>query len=144
MDAPSASRQNSIGEVVPRQSTGYTELKKSRSVARFASGASPVDPDRTTGLAECVEKYLATREQELDPRTSVNIGSRSTGSRGYLKRKTIIHIRDMNVDHLETFKTAGLPKTMRTTTRRRLSQKFAAFSAPRFGGDGSRNISSTR
>ena len=39
----------------------------------------------------------------------------------------IIHIREMTVDNLETFKTAGLPKAMRMTTKATTFAKILCF-----------------
>jgi hypothetical protein len=76
-----------------------------------------VQGDSVTGapLAECVEKYLATREQELDPRTLGQHRLALERLSRFLEPQNVIHMREMTVDHLETFKTAGLPKKMRTS-----------------------------
>ena len=45
----------------------------------------------------------------------------------FLEAQNVIHIREMTVDHLETFKTAGLPKSMRTTTKATTFAKIRCF-----------------
>ena len=63
----------------------------------------------------------------------------------FLEAQNVCHIRDMTVDHLETFKTAGLPKEMADhDARPRPSQRSGAFSVPRFGGGGSKKRLSIR
>ncbi len=78
-------------------------------------------------LSECIEKYLATREQDLDARTLNQHRLALERLQRFLEARNIIHIREMTVDHLETFKTAGLPKPMRMTTKATTFAKIRCF-----------------
>src|SRR5208283_2745682 len=45
----------------------------------------------------------------------------------FLEAQNVIHLREVTVDHLETFKTAGLPKKMRATTKATTFAKIRCF-----------------
>jgi hypothetical protein len=98
------------GDIVPRQSTQFSDLK--RAEALRASLMAQVQTESMTGppLSECIEKYLATREQDIDARTLNQHRLALERLQRFLEAQNIIHIREITVDHLETFKTAGLPK----------------------------------
>jgi site-specific recombinase XerD len=70
---------------------------------------------------------LATREQELDARTLNQHRLALERLRRFLEAHKVVYIREMTVDHLETFKTAGLPKTMRMTTKAATFAKIRCF-----------------
>jgi hypothetical protein len=74
-----------------------------------ASLMAQVQTDSVTGppFSECIEKYLATREQDLDPRTLNQHRLALERLQRFLGAQNVVHIREMTVDHLETFKTAG-------------------------------------
>ncbi len=64
----SPGQPNSTGEVVPRQPTGYTDLKEAEGVraAYIAHFARDAKADEVHGptVAECAEKYIASRRHE--------------------------------------------------------------------------------
>jgi len=105
-----------------------------------------VQTDAVTGLpvSECIEKYLATREQDLDARTLNQHRLALERLQRFLEALKIIHIREMTVDDLETFKTAGLPKTMRMTTKATTFAKIRCFLRAAFRRGGSKRRSSIR
>lgn len=115
------------GDIVPRQSTQFSDLK--RAEALRASLMAQVQTDSVTGppLSECIEKYLATREQDLDARTLNQHRLALERLQRFLEAQNIVHIREMTVDHLETFKTAGLPKAMQMTTKATTFAKIRCF-----------------
>lgn len=115
------------GDIVPRQSTQFSDIK--RAEALRASLMGQVQPDSFSGppVSECVEKYLATREQDLDSRTLGHHRLALDRLARFLEAQNVIHIQEMTVDHLETFKTAGLPKKMRTTTKATTFAKIRCF-----------------
>jgi hypothetical protein len=75
------------GDIVPLQSTQFSDLKHAE-VLR-ASLMAQVGTDSVTGapLSECIEKYLATREQELDARTLNQHHLALESFRGFLRRR---------------------------------------------------------
>jgi integrase/recombinase XerD len=115
------------GDIVPRQSTQLSDLK--RAEALRASLMAQVETDSASGppLSECIEKYLATREQELDPRTLNQHRLALDRLQRFLEARDVVHIREITVDHLETFKTVGLPTSMRMTTKATTFAKIRCF-----------------
>ena len=115
------------GDIVPRQSTQSSDLK--RAEALRASLMAQVRGDEITGppLSECIEKYLASREEDLDTRTLGQHRLALERLQRFLANQSVTHIRDITVDHLETFKTSGLPKGARTTTKSTIFAKIRCF-----------------
>ena len=115
------------GDIVPRQSTQFSDLK--RAEALRASLIVQLQTDSVTGppLSECIEKYLTTREQDLDARTLNQHRLALERLERFLEAQNVVHIGGMTVDHLETFKTAGLPKAMRLTTKATTFAKIRCF-----------------
>ncbi len=83
------------GDIVPRQSTQFSDVR--RAEALRASLMAQVLTDSVTGppLSECIEKYLATREQDLDPRTLNQHRLALARLQRSLEAQNIIHIREM-------------------------------------------------
>jgi integrase/recombinase XerD len=115
------------GDVVPRQSTGYNDLKQAEALR--ASMLTQVRGDDVTGLpvSECIEKYLLSRKQDLDERTHNQHKLALDRLQRFLAAQGVLYIRQMTVDHLETFKTAGLPKDMASTSRATTDAKIRCF-----------------
>jgi site-specific recombinase XerD len=78
-------------------------------------------------LAECIEKYLTSRAQELNYRTLYQHKLALGRLQHYLEAQGVLHIQDITVDHLEAFKTAGLPKDMESTSRATTDAKIRCF-----------------
>src|SRR5262249_28155374 len=87
------------GDIVPRQSTQFSDLKSAEALR--GSLMARVQSDSVTGpsLSECIEKYLTTREQDLDPRTLNQHPLALHRLRRFLEAQKIVHIREMTVDH---------------------------------------------
>jgi integrase len=115
------------GDLVPRQSTRFSDLKKAEALRD--SLMVQVKGDQTTGpaVSECLEKYLVSREQDLDARTLSQHRLALDRLKRYLEAQGVLYIRNVTVDHLETFKTAGLPKDMAGTTRATTDAKIRCF-----------------
>src|SRR5215471_829643 len=88
-----------------------------------------VQADSITGppISECIDKYLATREQDLDARTLAQHRLALERLLRFVEAQNVAHMGHVTVDHLETFKTAGLPKGMRTTTKATTFAKIRCF-----------------
>jgi site-specific recombinase XerD len=102
-------------------------LKKAEALR--ASLMAQVRGDSITGppISECIEKYLATREQDLNARTLAQHRLALDRLQRFLEAQNVAHMGHVTVDHLETFKTAGLPKGMRTTTKATTFSKIRCF-----------------
>jgi integrase len=115
---------------VPRQSTGLSDLKQAEAFRdSLLASHKPASGDSTTGptVAECVEQYLVSREAELDTRTLSQHKLALGRLERHLAARGVVFIRQVTVDHLETFKHAGLPKEMKSTTRATTDAKIRCF-----------------
>lgn len=123
------------GTVVPRQTTGSSDPKQAEALRQ--SLLVQVKADEVNGLpvAECVQKYLDSREQDLDARTLNQHRLSLERLRNFLQAKGVLYIRQMTVDHLETFKTEGLPKEMASTSRATTDAKIRCFLRAAFRRD---------
>lgn len=57
------------GEIVPRQSTGETELRRAEAVRDSILRQTKNDVVHGAAIAECVDQYLASRKDEMSERT---------------------------------------------------------------------------
>ena len=96
------------GDIVPRQSTQSSDLKRAEALRASLMAQAQTDSDTGPPVSECTEKYLASREQDLDPRTLNQHRLALERLQRFLDAEKILHIREMTVDHLETFKTVGV------------------------------------
>ncbi len=115
------------GDLVPKQSTGFTDLKKAEALRDSLLVQAKGDDINGPTIAECIEKYLVSRERELDERTLGQHKLALERLQRFLEGQGLQYIRAMTVDHLETFKTAGLPRAMADTTRATTDAKIRCF-----------------
>jgi hypothetical protein len=92
-----------LAKSFPAKAHSSSDLKRGLRASLMAQ----VQTDALTGppLSECIEKYFATREQDLDARALNQHRLALQRLQRFLEAQNIIHIREMTVDHLETFKT---------------------------------------
>lgn len=119
------------GERVPRQPTGCTDLKEAEAVraahiAHFAKAAK-ADAVHGSTIAECAEKYLASRRHELGDKTLGQHKLVLDRLEKFCDSKNAVYMRDLTVDLLETFKTAGLPEDMADTSKATAVAKLRCF-----------------
>jgi hypothetical protein len=112
---------------VPKQSTGFSDLKKAEALRDSLLVHVKGDDINGPTVAECIEKYIVSRERELDERTLGQHRLALERLQRFLEGQGVQYIRSMTVDHLETFKTAGLPKHMADTTRATTDAKIRCF-----------------
>ena len=115
------------GDVVPRQSTGFSDLKQAEAMRDSILAQGKVEQKSGLPIAECVEKYLLLRAQDLDERTLSQHKLALERLRRYLEKQGVIYMQQMKVDHLEDFKTGGLPKSMASTSRATTDAKIRCF-----------------
>lgn len=119
------------GQPIARQSTGQTTCELAERVvnAKLARLAATSEPHEDHGftVAQCIEKFIESRSQAVGERTigqfRVALGRLQT----YLERQGIRYMLDVKADHLESFKTAGLPREMKSTTRSQTDNKIRTF-----------------
>lgn len=116
------------GDFYPRQTTGHRDLKQAEAMrdALLNQGRS-TDPSGNFPVAECIAKYLALREHDLDERTLYQHKLALERLSRYLERKGVLYIHQLKADHLESFKTEGLPKEMASTSRATTDAKIRCF-----------------
>ena len=87
------------GDIVPRQSTRFSDLKKTEALR--ASLMAQVQADSISGppVSECIEKYLATREQDLDARTLAQHRLALERLQRFLEAQNVAHMGHLTVDH---------------------------------------------
>ncbi len=119
------------GEVVPRQPTGCTDLKQAEAVraAHIAHFAKAAKADAVHGptIAECAEKYLASRRHELGDKTLGQHKLVLDRLMKFCESNNAVYMRDLSVDLLETFKTGGLPEDMADTSKATAVAKLRCF-----------------
>jgi integrase/recombinase XerD len=119
------------GDLVPRQATGCTDLKQAEGVraALINQQAKQTKGDAAHGptIAECAEKYLASRRHELGDKTIGQHRLLLERLRDFCEARNAIYMRCLTVDLLETFKTDGLPAGMADTSKATAVAKLRCF-----------------
>lgn len=119
------------GEVVPRQPTGCTNLKQAEAVraAHIAHFAKEAKADLVHGptITECAAKYLDSRRHEIGDKTLGQHKLVLNRLMKFCESNNAIYMRDLSVDLLETFKTAGLPEDMANTSKATAVAKLRCF-----------------
>ena len=114
------------GDLVPRQSTGFSDLKKAEALrASFLTGPT-ADQAQGDTLAACIEKYLASRQEEIGERTYQQIKLLLGRLSDFCASRGVYLIADLNVDLMETFKVSGLP-SLASTSRATSVAKLRCF-----------------
>ena len=116
------------GDSVPRQTTGFSDPVKAEAFrAAVLAEHSPLQPGDGVTVKDCVAKYLLSRNQDLDERTLYQHKLALERLQTFLEAQGVVYIRQLTVDHLETFKTAGLPTNMASTSRATTDAKIRCF-----------------
>lgn len=114
------------GDVVPRQTTGFRDLPQAEALrASLIAKHSPVSHGAT--IEECIEKYLASRRHELGERTYSYYRVVFRRLKDFCAAHGVLHMRDLTVDLLETFKTEGLPAGMKDTSKAKSVEKMRCW-----------------
>jgi integrase/recombinase XerD len=95
--------------VVPRQSTGFTDLAEAEGMRDALIAQSKSETARGPKVSECIEKYLASRQHELGEKTYSQTKLLLGRLKDYCERQGVYFARELKVDLLETFKVDGLP-----------------------------------
>jgi integrase len=95
--------------VVPRQSTGFTDLADAEAMRDALIAQSKNETVHGLKIGECIEKYLASRKHELGEKTYGQTKLLLGRLKDYCERQGVYFAREINVDLLETFKVDGLP-----------------------------------
>ena len=74
-----------------------------------------------------LEKYLASRDHELGSKTSGQYSIVFKRLQTFCEKHGVLHMSDLTVDLLETFKVEGLPKKMADTSKSTVVAKLRCF-----------------
>lgn len=95
--------------LVPRQSTGFTNLAEAEAMRDALIAQSKNDAVHGAKIADCIDKYLASRKHELGEKTYGQTKLLLGRLKDYCEKQGVYFAREINVDILETFKVDGLP-----------------------------------
>ena len=101
--------------VVPRQSTGLTDLAEAEAMRDALIAQSKNEAVHGSKLGDCIAKYLASRKHELGEKTYGQTKLLLGRLKNYCERQGVYFARELNVDLLETFKVDGLPNLADTS-----------------------------
>ncbi|MFL6451773.1 MAG: phage integrase SAM-like domain-containing protein [Bryobacteraceae bacterium] len=123
--------QTPSGDLVPRQSTGCSSLKAAEAVrsSLISQHSRKLGFDAAQGptIADCIAKYLASRQHELSEKT---IGQHRVVLNRLIKfceARGVFYTRTVKADLLETFKVEGFPEEMADTSKATAISKLRCF-----------------
>jgi integrase len=96
--------------VVPRQSTGFTNLADAEAMRDALVAQSKGETVHGAKISDCIQKYLASRKHELGEKTYGQHKLLLSRLQNYCERQGVFFTREISVDLLETFKVDGLPE----------------------------------
>jgi integrase/recombinase XerD len=94
--------------IVPRQSTGFTDLADAEALRNTLVAQSKSETVYGTRIPDCIQKYLASRRHELAEKTYGQHKLLLCRLQNYSERHGVYFMREITVDLLETFKVDGL------------------------------------
>ena len=116
------------GDVVPRQTLETSVLAEAEALrASYVAKYSDSTPSAGPTIQECCERYLASRRNELGERTFGYYEAFFKRLRDYCTARGATHMKHLNVDLLEDFKTDGLPSGNEDTTKSKAVEKLRAW-----------------
>jgi integrase/recombinase XerD len=95
--------------LVPRQSTGFTDLAEAEAMRDTLIAQSKSEMVHGFRIGECVQKYLASHKHELGEKTYGQYKLHLGRLQDYCERRGVYFMRELTVDLLETFKVDGIP-----------------------------------
>jgi integrase/recombinase XerD len=103
------------GDVVPRQSTGESDLRKAEAVCDSILREAKADPIHGVTITECVKAYLASRKDHISEKTLGQHRLVLDRLLTFCHTQNAAYMSDLTVDLLERFKVEGLPDTASTS-----------------------------
>ena len=101
--------------LVPRQSTGFTDLAEAEAMRDALVAQSKSEAVHGPKIAECITKYLASRKHELGEKTHGHHALLLGRLQAYCEKRNVHFMKQLTVDLLETFKVDGLPELADTS-----------------------------
>jgi len=115
------------GDLVPRQSTGFCDLKQAEAVRASLIAQTKDEKVHGPTIAECAKKYIASRRHELGEKTIGQHQLLLDRLTKFCEGRHALYMRNLTVDLLETFKTDGLPEDMADTSKATAVAKLRCF-----------------
>jgi integrase len=103
------------GDIVPRQSTGETDLKKAEAKRATYLRAAKSDPTLGDTVAECVSKHLATKQRSMKKRTHQQNTYVLNRLVAYCLEHGKVYMQQLDTNFIEEFIVAGFPGIAVTT-----------------------------
>jgi integrase/recombinase XerD len=101
--------------MVPRQSTGFTDLAQAEAMRAALMAQSKGEEVHGPRIEECIRKYLASHQHELGEKTLAQYRLHLGRLQGFCEGRGVHYMRELTVDLLETFKVDGLPDLVDTS-----------------------------
>lgn len=115
------------GDLVPRQTTGFSDLKQAEAVRASLLAHAKNESVHGPTVAECAEKFIASRRHELGDKTIGQHRLLLDRLTKFCEGRHAPYMRNLTVDLLETFKTDGLPENMADTSKATAVAKLRCF-----------------
>jgi integrase/recombinase XerD len=115
------------GDLVPRQSTGFSDLAPAEAVRASLISQGKDESVHGPTVAECVERYIASRRHELGETTVGQYRVLLDRLTTFCVARRALYMRNLTADLLETFKTEGLPEDMADTSKATSVSKLRCF-----------------
>lgn len=112
--------------IVPRQSTGLTDLKEAEALRASMLADGKDEKVHGPRIDDCIERFLEALAHEVGEDTKAQHEHLLRHLKEYLANKGIYFIREITVDLLERFKVNGMPGNA-GTTKKTYTAKMRAF-----------------
>jgi hypothetical protein len=104
---------------VPRQSTGTNIIAVAEAQRQTLLKGGQDQKVHGPPLDDCIERFSASRKEELGEKTAAAYGFQLDRLRAYCATRGVHFMRELSVDLLEDFKVEGLPEVWLRPVRRR-------------------------
>lgn len=101
--------------VVPRQATGTRDLKVAEAIIAKLAAEGKDESVHGPRLADCIRKYLASRQDELAEKTYGQHALLLSRLQEFCTLRGVYFMAEISVDLLEDFKAEGLPNLAQTS-----------------------------
>jgi hypothetical protein len=104
-------------DVVPRQSTGFSDLKHAEAVRASLIAQAKNETTHGPTIAECAERYVASSRHELGAKAISQHRLLLDCLTRFCEARHAPYMRNLRLDLLDTFKTEDLPENMADTSK---------------------------
>ena len=115
------------GDIVPRQSTGESDLTAAEAVRDSLTSKVVGNEDSGPSIMECVERYIASRQHEIGQSSMYQYRLCLDRFTKFCAGKGTHFMRQLSLDILEDYKASGFPSTTVGTTKSLWVSKVRTF-----------------